>query len=76
MGALPISQAPLDIMVSGLMHGAQRSPDAHTSCGRRLMYIATCGMQTLRQTPTALLSEWHAVGVRSVPAMMSGSGTQ
>jgi hypothetical protein len=35
----------------------------------------TCGTHTLKQTPSAMLSEWH-VGGAAPPELMNESGTQ
>src|SRR5450432_3163258 len=58
-----ILHAPVSVLSSGLVHGAQRSSTAHTSCGKRSRYCATCGMQPERQTPSAPASDWQAFGV-------------
>jgi len=72
---LPMSHAPDDMPLSGLTHGAQRSSAAHTSCGKRSLYIDTCGTHRLRHTPAAPLSDLH-VGGAAPPDLMNGSGTQ
>src|SRR6185312_1537323 len=69
--ALPMSHAPDGMLVSGLMHGAQRSSAAQVSCGKSDSYCLTCGTQTLRQTPSAALSEW-AVGESAQTALPHG----
>ena len=56
------------------MQGAQRSVDWQMSCGRSDSYCATCGTQTLKQTPAAPLSDLHAAG-GAPPDSMSESGT-
>ena len=71
----PISHAPEDIIVSGLMHGAHRSSAAHVACGSSDSYCATCGTHTLRQTPSALLRDLQ-LGGAAVGSLMKVSGTQ
>ena len=70
-----MSHAPDGMLLSGLTHGAQRSSAAQVSCGRSDSYCATCGTQTLRQTPSAPLSELQ-VGGAAPPELMNVSGTQ
>src|SRR5512143_2362876 len=59
---LPMSHAPDGMLFRGLTHGAQRSSLAQESCGRSDSYCATCGTHTLRQTPSAPLSDLHTGG--------------
>jgi hypothetical protein len=70
-----MSQAPDGMLLSGLTHGAQRSSAAHESCGKSVSYCLTCGTHTLKQTPSAALSDLH-VGGGAPPDLMNGSGTQ
>src|SRR3954451_11251250 len=72
---LPMSHAPDGMLLSGLTHGAQRSSAAHTSCGKSDSYCLTCGTHTLKQTPSAPLSDLH-VGGGAPPDLMNESGTQ
>ena len=72
---LPMSQAPEGMLLSGLMQGAQRSSAAHESCGNSDSYCLTCGTHTLRQTPSAPLSDLHAAGA-APPDLICASGTQ
>ena len=71
----PISHAPVLMPLSGETHGAHFSSAAQTSSGRRLAYCATCGTQTLRQTPAAPLSDLQT-GSGAPPVLMMASGTQ
>ena len=56
------------------MHGTHFSPSSHTSTGNSGAFFFTCGMHTLKHTPTAFDSEVHALGIGMPPARTYGSG--
>src|SRR5262245_31411530 len=71
-----MSHAPEGMLLSGFTHGAQRSSAVQFACGNRSLYCATCGMHTLRHTPSASPSDLHDGGLNTPPARMNLSGTQ
>lgn len=73
-----ISQAPVDIMVSGLTQGTQTSPAMQLPCCKRptLGSFAILSMHRLKQTPGAPPMESHLAGTKLEPTLMISSGTQ
>jgi hypothetical protein len=69
-----MSHAPVGWLLRGLMHGAHRSVGPQLACGRSVSYFWTCGTQTLRHTPSALLSDLQLKGVNA-GFWMKTSGT-